>query len=196
MAVSDIAERAETVVAEGRWTAVLVGALAVLLAICTMGGDNAAKDAAKANLDATNNWAFFQAKNMRRMSINLAADELDLKLATEPAMAAEGREKVAAKLAEYKAMAQKLTSDPEKKEGLDELYQRGKELEAVRDAALARDPYFDWSAALMQIAIVLLSVSIVAASRPLLWTGIAVGIAGTALMINGFTMLVTIPGLG
>ena len=69
-----------------RWTGVFIGVLAVLLAICSMGGDNAAKDANRANIDATNTWAFFQAKNIRRQMINLRIDEMELELAAEPAV--------------------------------------------------------------------------------------------------------------
>ena len=60
--------------------------LAVLLAICNVGGANAAKDATRANIDASNTWAFFQAKNIRRTAITMAADELELQLAAQPAM--------------------------------------------------------------------------------------------------------------
>lgn len=183
--INDFAMSAQT-----KWTSVFIGILAVLLAMCTMGGDNAAKDASRANLDATNTWAFFQAKNMRRTAIDLAADEMAIALAREPALAAPARAMVEAKIKEYRERSKKLTSEPEKKEGLDELFVRGKDLEALRDAALARDPYFDWGQALLQIAIVLASVSIVASSRPLLYGSVALGGLGTIAMLNGFFMVV------
>ena len=57
-----------------------------------------------------------------------------------------------------------------RKEGLDELFVKGKALEAERDVALRKDPYFDWSQALLQIAIVLASVHLIignfVAARP------------------------------
>ena len=48
-----------------RWIGVYVGILAMLLALCTMGGGNATKDANRLNIEAANNWNFFQAKNLR-----------------------------------------------------------------------------------------------------------------------------------
>ena len=69
-----------------KWVGVYIGVLAVLLAICNVGGANATKDATHSNIAAANTWAFFQAKNIRRNSIGLAADDLELMLASQPAM--------------------------------------------------------------------------------------------------------------
>ena len=69
-----------------RWVGVYIGVLAVLLAICNVGGANATKDATHSNIAAANTWAFFQAKNIRRNAIGLAADDLELMLAAQPAV--------------------------------------------------------------------------------------------------------------
>ena len=85
MSLDDAIERFRTDKdALNKWVGVYIGVLAVLLAICNVGGANAAKDATRANIEASNTWAFFQAKNIRRNSINLAADELELLLAAQP----------------------------------------------------------------------------------------------------------------
>lgn len=191
-------ELAEDAVKDNRtkWIGVFIGILAVMLAICAMGGDNVDKDAARYNIDASNTWAFFQAKNIRRQSIRLAAEEMELMLVAHPAMDAAARTTVQAKIDEYKALDKKLTSDPQKQEGLDELFVKGKALEAERDTALAQDPYFDWSNALLQIAIVLASVSIISGSLMLLAASGALGVAGALLMLNGFLMVVAVPGMG
>ncbi len=63
----------------------------------------------------------------------------------------------------------------------------------ARDHAAERDPNFDFAEALFQIAIVLGSVSIVAASRPLVHLSGILAIAGTLLMINGYFLLVHLP---
>lgn len=179
-----------------RWTGVFIGVLAVSLAICAMGGDNAAKDANRANIDATNTWAFFQAKNIRRQAITLATDELELRLKVETSLPLDARAAIAAKLTDYRQQAGKLTTDPERRQGLDELFTQGKALEVERDAAMAKDPYFDWAEALLQIAIVIASVSIISRSMPLLAFAGMLGTAGGLLTLNGFLMLVRLPFLG
>jgi hypothetical protein len=151
-----------------RWVGVYIGILAVLLAICGMGGGNAAKDSVRAHVEASNTWAFFQAKNIRRNAINLAIDDLDLMLRTQANLTPEARELFAEKSRDYRAQVEKLTKDPGHNEGLDELFAKGKALEADRDIAMRKDPYFDWSQAMLQIAIVLASIHLIIGSLPLL----------------------------
>jgi hypothetical protein len=179
-----------------KWVGVYIGLLAVLLAICGVGGGNAAKDATRSNIEAANTWAFFQAKNIRRNSITLAIDELELVLASQPDMPEEARRKYEDKIKEYRTQFDRLTTDPVKKEGLDELFVRGKALEAERDVALRKDPYFDWSQALLQIAIVLASVHLIIGNLWLLGLSGGLGGLGVLLMLNGFTLAVRLPFLG
>jgi hypothetical protein len=96
-----------------KWVGVYIGILAVLLAVCSVGGDNAAKDATRANIEASNTWAFFQAKNIRRQNLRVTIDELEIKL-TEAGLSTATREAVTKKIAEYKATIDRLTTEPDK----------------------------------------------------------------------------------
>ena len=197
MAMDEIIERLSgDSDARNKWVGVYIGVLAVLLAICGVGGGNAAKDATRSNIEASNTWAFFQAKNIRRTAIGISADELELMLASQPAMPPEAKQKIETKIADYRAQVKRLTTDPERKEGLDELFVKAKSLEVERDVALRRDPYFDWSQALLQIAIVLASVHLIIGNMALLGMSGGLGALGVLLMINGFTLLVPLPFLG
>jgi hypothetical protein len=179
-----------------KWIGVYVGVLATLLAICGMGGGNATKDATRANIEVSNMWAFFQAKNVRRTAFSLAADELEVQLKANPGMPAEARQAIEAKIKGYRDTVSAFTSDKTRNEGLDELFVRAKALEAERDLALRRDPYFDYSQALLQIAIVLASVALIAGTNVLLWVSGALAIVGTLLLLNGFMLLVAVPFIG
>jgi len=166
----------------------------VLLAICGVGGANATKDATRANIEASNTWAFFQAKNIRRNATNLAADQLDLFRAALTDMPAPARTAFDDKIKSYRDTVQRLAT--EKKEGLDELSARAKALEAERDIALRKDPYFDWSQAFLQIAIVLASVYLIIGNLSLLGLSAGLSTLGVLLMLNGFALLVPLPFLG
>lgn len=179
-----------------KWIGVWVGVLAALLAVCTMGGGNAAKDANRANIDAANTWAFFQAKNARRTSYALAADELELVLLAQPDLPATARLAIEGKIRSHRDTVKLYTSDPKSREGLDELFQRAKDIEAQRDHALRKDPYFDFAQALLQIAIVLASVAIIAGTDLLVMLSFVAGGLGTLLMLNGYALLVSMPGFG
>lgn len=63
-----------------RWTALLIAVSAVLLALNSLGGSNAAEDALNANILASDAWAFYQAKNVRQTMYKLAVDDLTTRL--------------------------------------------------------------------------------------------------------------------
>ncbi len=196
MAITEITEAKPAEDHRSRWIGVYVGVLATLLAICTMGGGNATKDATRSNIEATNTWAFFQSKNTRRTVLSVAADDLDLMLKATPGVPEDARKAVEEKIKTYRAEIVRFTSDKEKNEGLDELWVKAKELEKERDVALRRDPYFDLAQALLQIGIVLASVALIASADFLIYLSLMVGALGSLLMLNGFTLLLKMPFLG
>lgn len=179
-----------------RWIGVYIGVLAVLLAICTMGGGNATKDSTRFNIEAANTWGFFQAKNLRRVTVRLMADNLELQLAAQPNMPDTVRQSYAAKLQSYRDLDKELTSNTKTNEGLDELWVRAKALEKDRDDALRRDPYFDWSQAALQIAIVLASVCLITPNVSLLIMSGTLATAGALLLLNGMTVVLKVPFIG
>jgi Domain of unknown function (DUF4337) len=176
--------------------AVAIAFFAMLLAITGLGGGNAAKEAVNGNIAASNLYSFYQAKNVRQTAVALAADEIELVSLNDPALPDAAREALRAKLAQYRATVQRYESEPATGEGKKELLARAQEQEKVRDHALRQDPYFDYAEALLQIAIVLISVSIVANLRWLALIGAAVGGVGALSALNGFFLLVVVPGLG
>jgi len=178
-----------------KWIAIYIAVLAVLLAVCSVGGGNSTKDSTRTNIQASDTWAFYQAKNMRQTSYRLAAEALQLRL-TEPGLPEATHKQAEEKLAAYNAEIARLESDPARGEGKKELAAKAKEFENARDAALKQDPYFDFSQALLQIAVVLASVSLVLGNRLLLAVSGLMAVAGTLLMLNGFTLAVTIPFIG
>ena len=175
--------------------AVTIAILAMVLAICSLGGSNAGKEAVNNNVLASNYFNFFQAKNMRQTSLMLAADELEYGWLNDPAIGESTKQAMRAKLDQYRKTVARYESEPDTREGKKELMERAREYEQKRDLALKQDPYFDYAEALLQIAIVLISVAIIAHLGWLAFLGGAIGIVGVLLTINGFLLLVEIPGL-
>lgn len=179
-----------------KWIGVYIGILAVALALCSMGGGNASKDATLKNIEASNTWAFFQAKNMRRHVLRVQIDEFELMLAAQPQMPDAAKAAITAKIQSYREQEKLLTSDPKANEGLDELFKKGKALEADRDLAMRRDPYFDYGEAFLQIGIVLASVAIISGGMAVLMGSFFVGALGLLMTINGYTLAFAIPFIG
>ncbi len=175
--------------------AIVIAFFAMCLAITSLGGSNASKEAFNNNILASNFFSFFQAKNIRQTSYQLAADELELGFLSNPALPAEARKAIQEKADLYKKTVARYESEPDTREGKKELLERARQHEEARDRALKQDPYFDYAEALLQIAIVLISVAIVANLLWLSYLGGALGILGIFLSLNGFLLLVDIPGL-
>jgi hypothetical protein len=173
--------------------AIGIAFLAMLLAITSLGGSNAGKEATNNNIYASNFYAFFQAKNIRQTEISLAADAFELAFLKEAGLDDQAKAAIKAKAEAYRKTAARYESEPETGEGKKELIARAKEFEQKRDHALRQDPYFDYAEALLQIAIVLISVSIVATLPWLAFMGGLVGLVATVLMVNGYLLLVDIP---
>jgi hypothetical protein len=175
--------------------AVAIAFFAMMLAITGLGGNNATKEALNSNIMASNYWNFFQAKNMRQTAYVLAADQFELAWANDPALSPETKAELKKKLDGYRKTIARYDSEPDTREGKKELIQRAKEYEKQRDHALKQDPYFDYAEALLQIAIVLISVAIIADLVWLSFFGGAIGLIGSLLTLNGFTLWFEIPFL-
>jgi hypothetical protein len=179
-----------------RRAAVVIAVFAMLLAITGLGGQNATKDAVNSNIEASNMFNFFQAKNMRQTAYAIAADELELAWTNDAQLSAEAKTALGRKVDDYRKTVARYESEPETGEGKKELMAKAKDAEKKRDHALRQDPYFDYAEALLQIAIVLISVAIVAEQVWLSYLGGALGVIGALLMINGFLLFVRVPFLG
>ena len=171
-------------------TALTISILAMVLAIASLGGSNAAKEATQENILAANAYAFYQAKTIRQTSLKIAATDLELQLAREPAMVATAKELFQKKIDEYKKTIDRYESEPDTKQGTKELLIQAREHEAARDHALRQDPWFDYAEGMLQIAIVLLSVSIVGSIPVLFLVGAGLGGLGLLSMLNGFLLIV------
>jgi hypothetical protein len=195
-------ERAEEKAAERfRNTAALgIAIMAMLLAIGSLGGGNATDDMVHGNIKASDTWAFYQAKNVRQTAYRLAADRLQLELA-DPTISPEARKAAEAQLAKYRETIARYDDEPDPKAPTDSLKGEGKKqlaaqarsYEALRERASEQDGNFDYSEVFLQLAIVLGSVAILAASRMVLTLSFVLGAIGTLLMINGYALVFPLP---
>jgi hypothetical protein len=177
--------------------ALVIAVLAALLAICELAGDNAKNSMIDNNIRASDSWAFYQAKNVRQTEFKLAADQLKRELA-QPNLAPGARAAIQADAAKYDKTVARYEDDPSATpndplkggEGKKQLQARAKFFEEARDRDGERHELYDLAVMLLQLGIVLGSVSILATSRPLLWLSGLLGLGGIALLADGFLLLV------
>lgn len=173
----------------GRRVALVTAVYAVVLAVASLGGNNAMKEMLLAQQEATNQWAYYQAKVIREHLNRGHKLMLELQLAEPSALKGAEREKVEAAARKFGDEEKRMATDKKEIEAVARRHERD------RDVNRARDPYFDYAEVLLQIAIVLASVSILSKSRPVFLTSVVMAVVGTLLAVNGFALLVKVPFL-
>jgi hypothetical protein len=165
--------------------ALWVAVLAVMLAITAMAHEQAARHAVIDNIHASDTYNFFQAKNIRQTSNQIAANEVEALLALEnPGDPLKGQ--LEKQLAGYLANVQRYESEPETGEGKQELLVTARAYEESRDLALIQAHSFIYAQVLFQIAIVLGSVAILALHKGVVAVTGVLAVAAVILLANGY----------
>jgi hypothetical protein len=157
--------------------ALLIGVLALFLALSETLGKSAQTGAISHNIEAANLWAFFQAKNIRRTILLTAAEEMAI---NAPAASDVIKASMTKQIDSWQKTAARYRSEPDVQEGTVELAERAKAAEKTRDTALARHHHYEMSSAAFQIGIVLASATVITGIIILTW--IAIGLGGIGLL--------------
>jgi len=170
--------------------ALIISVLALMLAFSETFGKSAQTAALNDQIEASNLWNFFQAKNIRR-TVTLVAVEtakVDAMGATTDAQKAA----LAKQIDEWTKTAARYRSEPEagggKGEGTVELARRAGEMEKARDLQLNKYHNFEFASAAFQIGIVLASAAVITSMMGLAYAAIGVGLLGAALTGTGILM--------
>ena len=160
---------------------------AVVLAITSLGGSNAMKEMLLAQQQASDQWSFYQAKVIREHLYRQQKQRLELDLLEKEALKPEARKR-------YEALLQE-TAKQADRYGLEkkDIRKHAEKLEHERDINRNKDPYFDYAEVLLQIAIVMASISILAHSRSIFAFALVSAGLGTLFSLNGFLLIFRIP---
>jgi hypothetical protein len=170
-----------------RRVALVTAIYAVVLAIASLGGNNAMKEMLLAQQEASNQWAYYQSKVIREHLNRGNKLVLEMQLAEPSALKGAERDKLAALASKFADEEKRMNADKK------EIEPKAKAAEAERDRNQAKDPYFDYAEVLLQIAIVCASVSILSTSRPMFWFSSLLAVLGALSTVNGFFLLVRLP---
>ena len=170
--------------------ALIISVLALFLAFSETFGKSAQTAALNYQIEASNLWNFFQAKNIRRTLTIVASETAKIDAGTT---ADEARKAALAKqIDEWTKTAARYRSEPEagggKGEGTQELSRRALETEKLRDLELNKYHNFEFASAAFQIGIVLCSAAVITGIVALAYGALAVGLLGLLFMVTGFAM--------
>ena len=175
-------EGAGEVSTENKEVAMLIAVLALFLAIAELLGSAAQVKSVQANIEASNLWAFYQAKAIRATTLETAVQQLEIDMpSVTDHKQLEAREALVKK---WKGTVARYESDPEKKEGKEQIAERAKEAEKERDLYEKKHTRFELAVGAFHIAIVLASAAII--------TGIALLVYGSGIL--GFIGLINLLG--
>jgi hypothetical protein len=177
------AEHAEHAAGGNRKIALLIAVIALFLSLSETLGKGAQTEAISKNVEASNLWAFFQAKSIRRTTVQTAAEGLKI---TSALLSDEALKAAAAKqLDDWQKTAARYRSEPETGEGSEQLAARAKHAEEERDLAAAKYHHFEVASAAFQIAIVLASATIITGILALATVSGVLALAGIAFTAIG-----------
>ena len=143
--------------------------LAALLAINTLFGNANSSKILNNTIAANDVWTFYQAKSIKQTIYESVNDQItDIKLK-------EKNQKI----------IDRYESDPSTGEGKKELMTKAQQLETARSEARKSSPFFTYAGSILQIAIVLLSASILAVNNRMYQASIVIGIIGALLLSQG-----------
>ena len=141
----------------------VISIFALLLAVNAWYGGKLSSTVLNNTLGANNTWAQYQAKAGRGVSYEIAS-----KTTNDPKLKAE-------------FMAEKERMDSDKKE----IAEKARAMEAARDEAKQSSPWIGYASTAYQLAIVVLSASILAVSMAMFWGSFVVAGIGILLSAQG-----------
>lgn len=152
---------------------VTISMLAVLVAGATLLGHRAHTEELLLQSHAVDRWSYYQAKNIREHQVQGFADLLATLAPQDKAKADALRQKYAAEAGRYGA-----------EKG--EINQEAQQLEAERDLAGRRADRFDGGEALLEVSLMICSITLLT-RRAIFWfAGVAIGAMGVVFALTGF----------
>ena len=141
----------------------VISVFALFLAVNSWYGGKLSSTVLNNTLGANNEWSQYQAKNNRLVSYEIAS-----KTTSDPALKKE-----------FKAEAERMDADKK------EIAVKARAMEAARDEAKRSSPWIGYASTAYQLAIVVLSASILAVSMTMFWSSFAVAGIGLFLSAQG-----------
>jgi Domain of unknown function (DUF4337) len=149
-----------------------ISILAVLVAGAALLSHRAHTEELLLQAQATDQWAYYQAKNIRWHEMQSIADLLG-------ALAPQDKEKTAALREKYLEEVERYEGDKE------DISEKAKELEKERDLISHRADRFDGGEALLEVGLVICSITLLTKRRAFWIAGIFVGAIGVVTALTG-----------
>ncbi|MBM3529894.1 MAG: DUF4337 domain-containing protein [Alphaproteobacteria bacterium] len=184
--------------ARNKKVALLIAVLALCLAFSETLGKSAQTNAISFNVEASNLWAFFQAKTIRQTMVQTGTEILKLDLVRESGDAAATKAALTKRIQSWEQIAARYNTEPMDRpvrkevninppygEGRRELMALAMAAEKKRDTSLERYHHYEVASAAFQIGIVLASATVITGMVLLSFFAAGLGVVGLGFMAIG-----------
>ena len=180
---------------EDKKVALIIAILALFLALSEAGAKKFEHLSTEKNIEASDLFNFYQAKKLRSMVAETAAQSLE---ATSGGVTDEKTHAaIETQIGAWKATVAKFENDTKHPEdSLDKIQERAKEAGEQREKANQKLEHFEFASGALQIAIVLASAAIITGMRVLAWVSGGLGVIGAILMAFGYLAPTVLTFLG
>jgi hypothetical protein len=156
--------------------ALVIAVLALFLAISETLSKAYQTEVITKQVEASNLWAFFQAKSIRKTTTDVALQSAQMSQQAEDP-------KVAEQMKKWAAASKRYDTEPETGEGRKELAERAKKAQALGELANHKYHNLEISSGVLQVAIVLASSAIITNVMMLAWLAGGLGIVAVGFGI-------------
>lgn len=162
------------------WLALTTVIFAVCATLATFKGGGYSSRSIMSQSQASDQWAFYQAKAIKAYLYQLQVEKLELEL---PGVSQGMEEAYRTKIVDHRKKLEKYEQEKLA------IQQEARQLESVRDEAQTHSRAFGIAVIYLQIAILLSSVAGLLKKKPVWFAGIASGLVGIAYFADGFLVI-------
>jgi hypothetical protein len=147
--------------------------LAVLVAVATLFGHRAHTEELLLQAQATDQWAYYQAKNIRLHEMQVMVDQLGV-------FTVQDKEKTELLREKYQKEVERYGADK------DSISEKAKEQEHERDILRAKADNFDAGEGILEIALVICSLTLLTDKKLFWYSAMLIGAIGIVVSLGGF----------
>jgi len=147
--------------------------LAVLVAVVSLLGHRSSTEEVLMQAKASDQWAYYQAKNIRRHNDEVVADLTSIIATNDAERSAKIKEKYSAEAERYRDEQKEIQSEAQK-------------LEQEASVARKHTDRFDLAEVFLEIGLVITSITLLSGRRIFWHFGLVLAVAGIAIAITGF----------
>ncbi len=181
---ADILEKEKADKEKDKWLNYL-SITTILIALCAtlstfMGGQHSGSSV-DSQMQASDQWAFFQSKSLKEYLYTVQLDNLKTQLISTPPGAAY--DSITKHINEYTSNVAKYKTEK------DQISSEAKRLEAIRDDSQKHGAAFELAIVFLEVSILLSSIAALIKVKPIWYLSMVPGLIGIIYFINGFLLL-------